>query len=112
MTLDAKEMLKLANHSKSEALPLEWGTEEKITFTLLSKLLGEIAEARKREEEKKKEKLGDVDFRAHAEEVKRLWESKIEEHIVADDGDLLPTRIVCILLYLFLLWKEGGRCVD
>ncbi|KAI5811446.1 beta-lactamase-like protein [Peziza echinospora] len=118
MTLEAREMLRLANHSRSEALPLEWGTEEKITFALLNKLLGEIAGARKREEEVRRREmglglgLGGTGSRAQAEEVKRLWESKIGEHVVADDGELLPTRIVCypyFYTYRFCCFG-GGIC--
>jgi len=84
-----QELLLHAVHSRGEALPLGWGTDEKIAFSLLSKVLAKVAET---EDLAKKELIVD------SAEMKKQWDAKVEERILGENGEWLPARVVCFLL--------------
>ncbi|KAF8474289.1 hypothetical protein BDZ91DRAFT_713996 [Kalaharituber pfeilii] len=79
-----QELLVWASHSRGEALSLDGDVDEKITFTLLSEVLTKIAETK--QSQKHEPSFNEA-------EIKRQWDSKIEEHIVGENGEFLPTRI-------------------
>ena len=81
-----QELLLHAVHSRGEVLPLGWGADENIAFSLLGKVLAKVAETK---ELAKKELIVD------GAEVKKQWDAKVEECILGKNGDWLPTRIVC-----------------
>lgn len=80
-----QELLLHASHSAGEKLPLEWGTEEKIAFSLLSEVLSKAAAAKESNENK---------LVVDGIEVKRQWDAKLEGSILGENGEWLPTRIV------------------
>lgn len=80
MSPKVQELLLYASHSRSEALSLDWSTEEKMTFSLLSDLLGKIADSKQGARE--------------APSVAGTEIKMVEEYILGDNGESLPTRIV------------------
>lgn len=85
MSPQVQKLLIHAVHSRGEALPLEWGTDEKIAFSLLSKVLTKIAEIKE---------LTKQELVVDGAEVKKEWDAKVEEYVLGENGEWLPTRIV------------------
>jgi len=85
MSPQVQELLLHAVHSRSEALPLGWGTDEKIAFSLLSKVLAKVAETKE---------LSKQELVVDGAEVKKQWAAKVEECVLGENGEWLPTRIV------------------
>ncbi|KAF8416498.1 beta-lactamase-like protein, partial [Tirmania nivea] len=79
-----QELLLHAVHSPGETLPLEWGTDEKIAFSLLSKVLAKVAETKK---------LTKQELIVDGADVKKQWDVKVEECVLGQNGEWLPTRV-------------------
>ena len=82
------ELLHHASHSRNEALPLEWGTEDKIAFSMLSGVLSKVIES--------KATIKQEELVIDSSEVKKQWDTKVEEYVLGDNGEWLPTRIVSL----------------
>ncbi|KAF8458006.1 hypothetical protein BGX38DRAFT_1265305 [Terfezia claveryi] len=84
MSPQVKELLLHAVHSRSEALSLGWGTDEKIAFSILSKVLAKVAETKE---------LSMKKLIVDGAEVKKEWDAKVEECVLGENGEWLPTRV-------------------
>lgn len=84
MSPQVKELLLHAVHSRSEALSLGWGTDEKIAFSILSKVLTKVAETKE---------LSMKELIVDGAEVKKEWDAKVEDCVLGENGEWLPTRV-------------------
>ena len=86
-----KEVLIHASRSHSEALPLDWGTEDKISYSMLNRVLAKAAEL------KEVTKPGPVMGTIGVREGRGV---NIDEFLFGENGEWLPTQIVRLLNFL------------
>lgn len=82
-----KEILIHSSRSHSEALPLDWGTQDKISFSMLNEVLAKAAELK---EAIKQSSIMD------AIGVRERKDANVDEFLLGEDGEWLPTQIVCL----------------
>lgn len=85
--LKIKEVLIHASRSHSEALPLDWGTEDKISLSMLNEVLAKAAD------------LKEVIKQCHVMDTRQRSDANVGEFLLGEGGEWLPTQIVRLLRF-------------